>query len=172
MPIKIPCPQCGNTIQAPDDAGGKRGRCPHCQHGLYIPLPAEQAGELDLAPLDEQEEQRLQQEQRRLREIERKIFEENVGRGDGAPPAVPLEQREDLSSGDLDHFVVNFCLDMAAGNLERAQLHARNLGRHGPLGRAAVEDFLKDEPDEPALKHIPKPVRKGFLKQLLEELSA
>jgi hypothetical protein len=39
MPIKVTCSNCGGVLHAPDDAGGKRGRCPTC--GNILPIPAE-----------------------------------------------------------------------------------------------------------------------------------
>ncbi len=39
MPIKVTCTNCGGVLHAPDDAGGKRGRCPTC--GNVLPIPAD-----------------------------------------------------------------------------------------------------------------------------------
>ena len=38
MPIKVTCEKCGGVLHAPDDAGGKKGRCPNCQNILPIPF--------------------------------------------------------------------------------------------------------------------------------------
>ncbi len=48
MPIKVTCSNCGGVLHAPDDAGGKRGRCPTC--GNVLPIPAD-APKLPAAPL-------------------------------------------------------------------------------------------------------------------------
>ncbi|MFO0934976.1 MAG: hypothetical protein U0798_00490 [Gemmataceae bacterium] len=40
MPIKVTCEKCGGVLHAPDDAGGKKGRCPNCQNILPIPFDA------------------------------------------------------------------------------------------------------------------------------------
>jgi ribosomal protein S27E len=37
MPIKVTCMKCGGVLHAPDDSGGKRGRCPTCGTVLMIP---------------------------------------------------------------------------------------------------------------------------------------
>lgn len=42
MPIKVTCSNCGGVLHAPDDAGGKRGRCPTC--GNILPIPAAGGG--------------------------------------------------------------------------------------------------------------------------------
>ena len=39
MPIKVTCPKCQGVLHAPDDAGGKRGKCPTC--GTVLSIPAE-----------------------------------------------------------------------------------------------------------------------------------
>ena len=38
MPIKVTCPKCQGVLHAPDDAGGKRGKCPTCGTVLAIPV--------------------------------------------------------------------------------------------------------------------------------------
>jgi hypothetical protein len=43
MPIKVTCSNCGGVLHAPDDAGGKRGRCPTCGNILPIPGAAAKA---------------------------------------------------------------------------------------------------------------------------------
>jgi DNA-directed RNA polymerase subunit RPC12/RpoP len=37
MSISIACTQCGTTIKAPDEAAGKKGRCPKCKAVILIP---------------------------------------------------------------------------------------------------------------------------------------
>ena len=56
MSIEVHCPKCGKVIRAPDDAGGKHGRCPSCKESVYVPLPPADEGEIKLAPLDEEED--------------------------------------------------------------------------------------------------------------------
>ena len=58
MAIKFHCENCGQKVQAPDEHGGKRGQCPFCKHSIYIPAAAEEGGEIPLAPLSDQEEQK------------------------------------------------------------------------------------------------------------------
>ena len=43
MPIKVTCEKCGGVLHAPDDAGGKKGRCPNCQNILPIPFDGPRA---------------------------------------------------------------------------------------------------------------------------------
>ena len=163
MSIKFNCEDCHREVTAPDDAAGKRGKCPFCGHSTYIPTPVSDDELLDLAPIDEAEERRRKREIEALRKQEHDLIAEL--RGDNEPP---LEQREDLASDDLHHFVVNYCLDMFAGKLDRAKTHADKLKTFGQKGRQAVNDFITGKAQEPPLGTIPKPVLMGFLKQLIQ----
>jgi len=165
MAITFRCQRCHKQISAPDSAGGKRGKCPYCGHGTYVPSPVSDEDVLDLAPIDEEAEREQQATVAKLRAQERDLIAET-----GGPEPVPLEHRDELSAADLHHFVVNYCLDMAAGNLERAAVHADELKRFEKLGIEAVMAFESGEVSEPALRDIPAPVVQGFLKQLAEEL--
>lgn len=53
MTIRFTCdnPECGKSISAPDELGGKKARCPHCGKVLLIPKPDE--GIIALADEDE-----------------------------------------------------------------------------------------------------------------------
>ena len=57
MSIKFHCEYCGKKIDAPDTAGGKRGKCPACHNKIYVPQ-IDADDELKLAPVDETEEER------------------------------------------------------------------------------------------------------------------
>ncbi len=44
MPIRVLCPSCSSTVNAPDSAAGKRAKCPKCQAVMLLPEaePAEE----------------------------------------------------------------------------------------------------------------------------------
>jgi len=170
MPIKFECTECHKIVTAPDAAGGKRGKCPFCGRLVDIPLPPpppkpeeEDPDLIPLAPIDEDEERKLAQERKALYAQEQGLLD---AMGPSADDGPPVEQRDDLSSQDLHHFVVNYLLDMFEGNLVRAATHADKLRGFGFAGIGAVDDFLEGNADEPALKHVPKPIREGFLREL------
>jgi hypothetical protein len=50
MPIKVTCTNCGGVLHAPDDAAGKRGRCPSCGTVLTIPADGPAAAAVPPAP--------------------------------------------------------------------------------------------------------------------------
>jgi len=128
-------------------------------------MPVSEDEILDLAPIDEEEERERQRLVDNLRAQEHDLI---ANTGGGEP--VPLDHREDLSSEDLHHFVINFCIDMADGNLERAGMHAAELRKFPKLGVEAVKYFQIVQGDEPALTKIPPPVVQGFLKDLVDRL--
>lgn len=168
MPISFRCEHCGKDVEAPDKAGGKRGKCPYCHQSNYIPAPVSDEEVLDLAPVDEEYERRRREQVQALRRQERDL----IAAGGEAAPGPPLEQREDLSGEDLHHFVVNYCLDLAGSNLARAETHVERLRQFGPVGIQAVEDFREGKVIEAALDAIPRRLLKGFLDQLREKLAS
>jgi phage FluMu protein Com len=166
MPITFRCQACRKDVTAPDAAAGRRGKCPFCGQMNDVPLPPPKPEEdedlIPLAPVDEEEEQQAQREQRALYEEQLSLLDEV---GTETAPA-PLDQREDLQTEELHHFVVNFCLEMSEGKLAQAQQQAMQLKRYAPLGIQAVDDFLTGKATEPALARIPRPVLQAFLKDL------
>jgi len=166
MTITIQCENCRKDVTAPDEAAGKRGKCPYCGHSNYIPAPVAEEEILDLAPLDEDEERRHQEEVRRLREQEKALLDADKEKAG----VLPLDQRETVAGDDVQHFVVNYCLDMYSSKLDRLRVHVLELRRHKEAGMAAVDDFLADRVKEPALKSIPPRALKAFLAQLKSEL--
>ncbi|MGL6096755.1 MAG: hypothetical protein ACRC7O_13285, partial [Fimbriiglobus sp.] len=39
MPIEVKCASCAATLRAPDNAGGKKVKCPRCQSPMIVPVP-------------------------------------------------------------------------------------------------------------------------------------
>ena len=167
MSITFRCEHCHREVTAPDGVGGKRGACPFCSKSTYIPVPVDEDDILSLAPIDEEDERRRQAEEKALREQDLALVDTSGG---GASEGAPLEHREDLSPEDLQHFAINYCLDMAGSNLSRAGTYAAKLNQFGSLGRQAVDDLLADEMLDPALASLPEPLVRGFLRQLSDDL--
>ena len=165
MPITFRCQSCHKEVTAPDSAAGKTGKCPYCGQANLVPAGADEDNEIPLAPIDEAEEVARQEQIRALYEQEQDLLSEI-----GGPPPIPLDQLKDIQSSDLHHFVVNYCLDMADGKLQRAEQHVEQLQRYGMVGYQAVEDFLSGMATEPAMDHIPRPVLLGFLRELKAQI--
>jgi len=164
MSIRFRCEGCGKTVEAPDSAAGRRGKCPYCGHSCYIASPV---SDEDLIPLKEvpDESPVTETEPPEVAALERELLHEM-----GGAPDVPLEQKEDLTSADLHHLVVNYCMDMFAGNLERAEVVVGKLKKFKFTAIEAVQDFQSGKADEDVLKTVPPKVCKGFLDALLKKL--
>lgn len=170
MSITFRCEHCRKSVNAPDEAAGRRGKCPHCGGSSYIPLPKSQVEEeIPLAEEDEDEERRMREEIRSLIHQDPAIVMEEK---DAAQPAVPLEHKPDLRSEDLYHFVVNFCMDMFKGNLDRTKVPLTELKKFKYTAISAVEDFQNGKAHERVLDVIPKKVLQGFLNTLKEQLKS
>ncbi|QDU97889.1 hypothetical protein [Lignipirellula cremea] len=50
MAIEYRCGNCNKILRTPDDNGGKKGRCPHCQAIMDIPVRSTVLGESPLDP--------------------------------------------------------------------------------------------------------------------------
>ena len=165
MTIEFRCEHCGKKVSAPDEAGGKRGKCPYCRGSNFIPAPVDESDLPDVVEPDESDVQHERQQREKLRQQERALIEE-LGGGE----SVPLEQRDDVSPEDLYHLIVNYCLDIMNSNLERARAHVEKLNKFPGMARQAVDDVLAGKAADPALDVIPEKLREGFLKQLRGEL--
>ena len=165
MTITFHCEHCRKEVQAPDAAGGKRGKCPFCGTSNYIPAPPSDEDIIPLAPLDEEDERRRQQEVQDLLRQERDLLSEI-----GGQPVDPKDLQSADVKQDLRDQVVRYCLDMHAGKLPRAQAQSQALLRQGPAALQIVEDLMSGKEIDPALAAMPGGLLAGFLRQLRQEL--
>lgn len=120
---------------------------------------------IPLAPLDEQDEILRREEIAHSMELQRDIISET-----GGPLPIPLEHREDLTSEDLEHFVVNYCLDKINGQSARLGIHVDKLRQFPSLARQAIENFQTGRSQEQALAKIPQASLARFLAELADRL--
>jgi len=174
VPIELHCPQCEKLIRAPDNAGGKHGKCPYCDTKVYIPTPVGDDDLIGLAPVDEEEERRADQERADAlrytttmdKDPDLKVVPEEGPSARVAGGRRPEPPGEVIDLADL---VEQFVLAMRDSKLDEADAKARQLKRAGPRARDYVEGLLLD-PTPPPIKNVPKPLVQGFLKALLERL--
>lgn len=177
MSIEFTCEHCGMGIKAPDDAGGRNGKCPHCKGVNYIPRPTSEE-ELDLVPLDEEEEQRRKTAAARDLAFQRKLLAEKPapedrgarkGRGRGESSS-GISEHPTLTSKQVTSLVVSFIDAMSSGTLEKAdKISAQLSGQRGTVSKI-LDDLMQDDVSGYGLPAIPKPVLHGFLKQLRSKL--
>jgi len=177
MAIEFHCEHCNHRVRAPDDAGGRTGKCPHCHNATYIPRPpARGEDDLDLAPLDDREEERRKRAEAEDAALRMKLLHERSAPGDRqlpggaksrpstATPAAPATAKH------LTSLIVNYVEAMSGGRLEKAEELARQLTAHRAQAFAILDDMGREELSAYGLPNLPKPVLAGFLKQLRSKL--
>ena len=166
MTIQFHCEHCRKEIQAPDTAGGKRGKCPFCGTSNYIPAPLTEDDAIPLAPIDDEDERLRQKEVEDLLRQERDLLAEI-----GDKPVEPKERpRNDEAKLELRNLVVKHCLFMFAGKLPQAQAQTVLLKKQSPLALQTVADFMSGREIDPALANMPGGLLQGFLRQLKQHL--
>jgi hypothetical protein len=170
MSIEFHCEHCGTLVRAPDDGGGKHGKCPSCHQSVYIPMPSDQVEPLEIAPVDqadERERARLQQEalelQRRLLD-ERELPKGTAAELPPASPGAPLPPRLDMET-----LLIEYARAMAAGDLEQAEQFASDIRADMRAAEEAIQRMVADELPPKQLAQIPRPVLVGFFRQLSEK---
>src|SRR4051794_14318767 len=101
MGIEFHCEHCGKLIQAPPEAAGKRGKCPHCQSVGYIPSSRDQLEVYDLAPEDPEAERRRVREEAVAHEIQRKLLHERQEPAEERSTRRRDDDDEPVRPGDL-----------------------------------------------------------------------
>jgi len=177
MSIELHCTQCGKLIKAPDEAGGRHGKCPYCECKVYIPPPEDQIEEIPLAPIDETEieqERRLRQE---ALDIAKTVMSDKtaIPEGDarsGASQAGAVTRRVQEVAGeviDVQEEVERFVLAMRDSKLDQAERAVATLSGAGERATDYVQGLMVDEMP-PDFENVPPPLLKGFLKTLLSRL--
>ncbi len=173
MSIELHCPQCQKLIRAPDEAGGRRGKCPFCKNNVFIPRPPDETEEIGLAPIDEEEERRAEEARREsLRFVaavdkakDSKLLAGEAASSVNGPPPVPTAGGGDNIAAEVETFIIA----MRDSKLDAAEAAATRLRSAGARARDYVQGLLVDE-IPPEFENVPAPVVQGFLKALLSQL--
>ncbi len=140
MSISFNCPRCKKKIKAPEKAGGKYGKCPHCNYPCYIPSsPDENEPELKLAPIDEEEEIQYSKMMRKTHDLTQNILHE---RADAAPDDAPqgaMDEKELLKS------IIMYLRMMADGRLDQAERIAAKINRNPPAAKQMLKKITRRE---------------------------
>ncbi len=180
MSIEFRCQSCGKSVRAPDQAGGKRGKCPYCNVSVYIPAPPGESGEIGLAPVDESTQARQEQLRQESIRYAASVDHEQTPKYDvdGARRASassepgkadkPANKVEDAVI-DFPDEVANFVRAMHQSKLDVAERIAGRLKRHSSQTKDYVQGLLVDQMGL-TIEGIPPPLVQGFLKKLLERL--
>jgi hypothetical protein len=173
MPIEFHCEHCNKLIKAPDDAGGRTGKCPHCGSPTYIPRPIVGEEELDLAPLDPDDEQKTKRAIMEDAAVQRKLLHERsipgepAGRGGGkSNPTAPVP----VSARTLSTLIVSFVEAMSSGKLDKAEEVANELIKTRQQAQRILDEMSGEDLGAYGMPALPRPVLLGFLKQLRAKL--
>jgi hypothetical protein len=164
MAITLNCECCKKTINAPDNAGGKWAKCPHCGFKCYIPLPpSADDEEIKLAPIDEEEETEYKEMMRETYHITEELLHEIEDPGDTGHAAT-------IDEKVLTVRIVKYLGLMASGSLVEAANAAHKITPYKTQAKRILEKMLNDEIPEPELANVPAKVLTGFVRNMLTTL--
>lgn len=167
MAIVFHCEHCGKEIRAADDAGGKWGKCPNCQHKLYVPSK-ETGEELKLAPEDisdlEREKKLMAETYRLTQDI---LKERDVPEGPSAPKGAIYE----MSDKELKQNIIIYLRQMENGELDKAERTAALIAPYKSKVIQILDRIALSEIPEPQLSDIAPQVLSGLIRTLRSKIS-
>ncbi|MBN1457879.1 MAG: hypothetical protein JW912_08505 [Sedimentisphaerales bacterium] len=164
MSISFTCECCEKKIKAPDNAGGRWGSCPHCNHRCYIPLPHDDdEEELKLAPIDANEESQYHEMMKETHDLTQNILKQNEVPDDDGDPG-PYNEKELLKN------IIVYLRHMTAGNLDQAEAAVGKIAAFKEQAGDILRRMAKAERPEPELQDVPPKLLHGFMKSLLSKL--
>ena len=166
MSIKFHCEHCGKKIDAPDTAGGKRGKCPACHNKIYVPQ-MDADDELKLAPVDETEEERQKRLLNETFQLTQHILQEK-GVAEGGGPAGPAAGAGD---DEVTEAIVLYLRQMADGDLDNARQTVETIAAHRREAKGILEQMATSDPAAAALQDIPPQVLSGLIRNLRTRIS-
>jgi len=167
MSITFHCEHCGKKIEAPDNAGGKWGKCPACQNKLYVPgLDSDE--ELTLAPIDEGDQAKQKQLMAETHELTQDILLEREVPNELAEVATPASGTSDK---ELTKNIIAYMQQMANGNLDQAERIANSIVPGGGRALKILDSIALSEIPEPELAGIPQQVLSGLIRTLRSKIS-
>jgi hypothetical protein len=170
MTISLHCESCKKKIKAPDEAGGKWGKCPYCKHRCYIPLPkADDEPELKLLPVDDADETQMTDLMRQTHELTQKILRERQALEDG-PSEDPNAQK--AVEKDVIKKSILYLRQMADGELQQAEKTFELLRRHKKPSLRILSAMARAERPEPELSDVGDGVLQGLIRDAESKLSS
>jgi len=167
MTISFHCDYCGKKIEAPDDAGGKWGKCPRCHNKLYV-LSADTGEELKLAPIDETDETKQQQLMAETYKLAQDILLEKETPAESTS-AAPTGSK--MSNKELTKNIILYLRQMAGGELEQAEATAELIMPSAKKAAKIIDEIALSEMPEPELADVPQQVLSGLIRTLRSKIS-
>jgi hypothetical protein len=174
MSIKFHCDHCGKKIEAPDNAGGKWGKCPSCHNKLYVPSLNTDDEELKLAPIDTSAKEREKQLMAETYKLTQDILQERVI-PEGGADATELDDTAEMAFGmsdtELTKYIIKYLRQMADGELAEAQRIEALIEPHRAQAVGILDRIAQSEVPEPELADVPRQVISSLVRTLRSEIS-
>ena len=164
MPITLHCESCKKKINAPDDAGGKWGKCPFCNHRCYIPSPpSDNEEDFKLSPIDESAEQKYRQMMKETHNISKALLHQT-----DEPP--DISQDATTEEKELTLRIINYLKLTSEGSLDEAHNLAEKISPYKKTAKAVLDKLLKAKTPLPGLQNIPKKVLEHYIKDMITKM--
>ncbi len=164
MSITFHCEHCGKKIEAPDNSGGKWGKCPGCHNKVYIPN-LNPDDDLKLAPIDESDEERKKRLMAETYKLGFDILGERETPDESAEPAETAPVSE-MNEKELTKNVIICIRQMADGELDEAEQIANTLKPHSARARKILNRIAMSDMPEPELADVAPGVLAGLIRTL------
>jgi len=179
MPIEFRCQACGKLVRAPEQSGGKHGKCPYCNISVFIPTPPEESDEIGLTPVNEEAAAHREQLRKESTDYAASVDQDEVPKYDlhassKAGVSSKPGRLNDTSLGrdaaaDVAVEVNKFVRAMHKSKLDVADRITTRLKQRKSQSKDYVQGLMVDQTGA-AVEDIPPALVQGFLKTLLERL--
>lgn len=169
MSINFNCESCKKKIKAPDESGGKWGKCPFCNHRCYIPsLKTDDEAELTLTPLDANEETQMEELTRESKNLTHHILSQST-----LPAEDPTTAASTHTANEKE--VIKKCIfylrQMADGELKDAEHTFLKLKKDKKPVLRILASMARAEKPEPELADLSGRVLQGLIRDVCTKLS-
>lgn len=163
MAITFHCESCKRKINAPDNAGGKWGKCPFCSHKCYIPSPpSPDDEEIKLSPIDENDEEKYKQMMKETFKVSNELLHQTQ--------EPPEDKSGNIDDKELAGRIINYLKLMADGSLDEAQNLAEKILPYRKSAKNILQQFLKAKTPLPGLQTVPKKVLDHYIKDMITKM--
>jgi hypothetical protein len=165
MPISFHCESCKKKIKAPDETGGKWGKCPHCNHRCYIPLPkSDDEPELRLIPLDDSDE--MDQLMRETKNITAEILSQS-----DLPEDDDTTGSHTVGEKEIIKHCILYLRQMADGELGAAESTLSHLKKDKKAALRMLTSMARSERPEPELADLPPRILQGLIRDVSTKMT-
>ena len=177
MAIELQCEHCEQLIRVEDELGGQMGKCPHCGHSMYIPLPAgEESEALELEQADPEDEAQREQLMAKTRQAMRDLLQDRAEpeadkNHDADQGGTAKGKVKPIDPEDAAMTVEEYVVAMAHGSLEEAESLAAHLVGNPQVVNPVIAEAMERGLNHPSLRDLPAAVQQGLLRKLVEHLT-